>query len=32
MFGVRDSLVRRFEPDEHGELAATFDVVLDRVR
>ena len=32
VFGVRDSLVRRFEPDERGELAATFDVVLDPVR
>ncbi len=31
VFGVRDSLVRRFEPDEHGELATTFDIVLDRV-
>jgi len=30
VFGVRDSLVRRFEPDENGELATTFDVVLDK--
>ena len=30
VFGVRDSLVRRFEPDAAGELAATFDIVLDR--
>lgn len=32
VFGVRDSLVRRFEPDDHGELATTFDIVLDRAR
>jgi hydroxyquinol 1,2-dioxygenase len=31
VFGVRDSLIRRFTPDEHGELATTFDIVLDRV-
>jgi catechol 1,2-dioxygenase len=31
VFGVRDSLVRRFEPDENGELATTFDIVLDRL-
>jgi catechol 1,2-dioxygenase len=31
VFGVRDSLVRHFDPDEQGELATTFDVVLDRV-
>ena len=31
VFGVRDSLIRRFEPDDGGELAATFDIVLDRV-
>jgi hydroxyquinol 1,2-dioxygenase len=31
VFGVRDSLVRKFMPDENGELAATFDIVLDRV-
>jgi protocatechuate 3,4-dioxygenase beta subunit len=30
VFGVRDSLVRRFEPDAAGELATTFDIVLDR--
>jgi protocatechuate 3,4-dioxygenase beta subunit len=30
VFGVRDSLIRRFEPDETGELATTFDIVLDR--
>jgi hydroxyquinol 1,2-dioxygenase len=30
VFGVRDSLVRRFVPDAGGELATTFDVVLDR--
>ena len=28
VFGVRRSLVRRFEPDAGGELATTFDVVL----
>jgi protocatechuate 3,4-dioxygenase beta subunit len=32
VFGVRDSLVRRFEPDGNGELATTFDIVLDRVQ
>ena len=31
VFGVRDSLIRSFEPDANGELATTFDVVLDRV-
>jgi hydroxyquinol 1,2-dioxygenase len=31
VFGVRDSLVRRFAPDDNGELATTFDIVLDRV-
>jgi hydroxyquinol 1,2-dioxygenase len=31
VFGVRDSLVRRFEPDDNGELATRFDIVLDRV-
>jgi hydroxyquinol 1,2-dioxygenase len=31
VFGVRDSLVRRFSPDNKGELATTFDIVLDRV-
>ena len=30
VFGVRDSLVRKFEPDENGELSTTFDVILDR--
>ena len=30
VFGVRDSLVRRFVPDDGGELATTFDIVLDR--
>jgi protocatechuate 3,4-dioxygenase beta subunit len=30
VFGVRPSLVRRFEPDANGDLATTFDVVLDR--
>ena len=30
VFGVRDSLVRRFAPDADGELATTFDIVLDR--
>ena len=29
VFGVRDSLVRSFEPDD-GELATTFDVILER--
>jgi hydroxyquinol 1,2-dioxygenase len=28
VFGVRPSLIREFAPDEHGELAATFDIVL----
>jgi hypothetical protein len=28
---VRPSLVRTFTPDDNGELAATFDIVLDRV-
>jgi hydroxyquinol 1,2-dioxygenase len=32
VFGVRPSLVRAFEPDPSGELAATFDIVLDRLR
>jgi protocatechuate 3,4-dioxygenase beta subunit len=31
VFGVRDSLIRRFAPDANGELATTFDIVLDRV-
>jgi protocatechuate 3,4-dioxygenase beta subunit len=30
VFGVRDSLIRTFAPDASGELATTFDVVLDR--
>ena len=30
VFGVRNSLVTTFEPDEHGELSTTFDFVLDR--
>ena len=30
VFGVRDSLVRKFEPDENGELSTTFDIVLDK--
>jgi protocatechuate 3,4-dioxygenase beta subunit len=30
VFGVRESLIRAFEPDADGELAATFDIVLDR--
>lgn len=29
VFGVRRSLIRKFEPDANGELAATFDIVLD---
>jgi protocatechuate 3,4-dioxygenase beta subunit len=28
VFGVRRSLVRPFEPDAAGELAATFDIAL----
>jgi hydroxyquinol 1,2-dioxygenase len=31
VFGTRPSLVRTFAPDATGELAATFDVVLDLV-
>jgi catechol 1,2-dioxygenase len=31
VFGVRESLIYRFEPDENGELATTFDIVLDRL-
>jgi protocatechuate 3,4-dioxygenase beta subunit len=31
VFGVRDSLVRTFAPDESGDLAADFDVVLDPI-
>jgi catechol 1,2-dioxygenase len=30
VFGVRPSLIRTFEPDASGELATTFDIVLDR--
>jgi hydroxyquinol 1,2-dioxygenase len=30
VFGMRPSLVRAFSPDAKGELAATFDIVLDR--
>jgi hydroxyquinol 1,2-dioxygenase len=30
VFGVRESLVAKFEPDAHGELATHFDFVLDR--
>jgi catechol 1,2-dioxygenase len=32
VFGVREGLIRRFAPDDCGELATTFDIVLDRVR
>jgi catechol 1,2-dioxygenase len=32
VFGVRPSLVRAFAPDANGELATTFDIVLDRLR
>jgi protocatechuate 3,4-dioxygenase beta subunit len=31
VFGVRESLVRRFEADASGELATEFDIVLDAV-
>jgi protocatechuate 3,4-dioxygenase beta subunit len=31
VFGVRESLIRQFKPDDNGELATTFDIVLDRV-
>jgi hydroxyquinol 1,2-dioxygenase len=31
VFGVRPSLVRTFAPDANGELATTFDIVLDRL-
>ena len=31
VFGVRDSLIRRFAADGNGELATTFDIVLDRL-
>jgi hypothetical protein len=30
VFGVRESLITAFAPDENGELATTFDFVLDR--
>ena len=30
VFGVQRSLIRSFAPDVFGELATTFDVVLDR--
>ncbi len=30
VFGVRESLIATFAPDENGELATTFDFVLDR--
>ncbi len=31
VFGVRESLIVDFAPDDTGELAATFDFVLDEV-
>jgi hydroxyquinol 1,2-dioxygenase len=31
VFGVQRSLIREFKPDDTGELATTFDIVLDRV-
>ena len=31
VFGVQRSLIREFKPDDGGELATTFDIVLDRV-
>jgi catechol 1,2-dioxygenase len=31
VFGVRPSLVRTFSADDNGELAANFDIVLDRL-
>jgi hydroxyquinol 1,2-dioxygenase len=31
VFGVQRSLIREFKPDDSGELATTFDIVLDRV-
>ena len=31
VFGVQRSLIREFTPDDTGELATTFDIVLDRV-
>ncbi|HEY7627914.1 MAG TPA: dioxygenase [Ilumatobacteraceae bacterium] len=30
VFGVQKSLIREFKPDDNGELATTFDIVLDR--
>jgi hypothetical protein len=30
VFGVQQSLIREFTKDARGELATTFDVVLDR--
>jgi hypothetical protein len=30
VFGVQRSLIREFKPDETGELATTFDIVMDR--
>jgi len=31
VFGVQRSLIREFKPDDNGELATTFDIVMDRV-
>ena len=31
VFGVQRSLIREFKPDDTGELATNFDIVLDRV-
>jgi protocatechuate 3,4-dioxygenase beta subunit len=31
VFGVQRSLIREFTPDAGGELATTFDIVLDRI-
>jgi protocatechuate 3,4-dioxygenase beta subunit len=31
VFGVRESLIRKFVPDESGELATVFDIILDPV-
>jgi len=28
---VQRSLIREFKPDDNGELATTFDIVMDRV-
>jgi hydroxyquinol 1,2-dioxygenase len=30
VFGVRESLIRTFVPDDAGELTTTFDIILDR--